>query len=107
MDGGRLVREARLRAGLTQRQLAAATGLSQATVARIESGAIQASCPQVGRLVGACGLEVRVSLVPRDDADWSVAQANLRLAPDARVRQHQAALRFVRAGRDALVRARA
>jgi transcriptional regulator with XRE-family HTH domain len=106
VNAGQLVREARLRAGLTQRQLAGATGLSQATVARIESGVIGASFAQVGRLIDACGLEIRVNIVARDDADWSVAQANLRLDPDARVRQHQAALRFARAGRDARARAR-
>jgi transcriptional regulator with XRE-family HTH domain len=101
MSAGRLVREARLRAGLTQRQLAAAAGLSQPTIARIESGATGATLSQVQRLVDACGLELRLGLVPRDDSDWSVAQANLRLDPDARVRQHQAALRFIRAGRAA------
>jgi hypothetical protein len=107
MKGGHLVREARLRAGLTQKQLAGATGLSQPTVARIESGAVQPTYSQVHRLVGACDLELRVNLVPTDDADWSVAQANLRLDHDARVRQHQAALRFIRAGRQALASARA
>ena len=104
MSGGHLVREARLRAGLTQRQLAVRTGLSQSTIARIESGITQPTLAQVQGLVEACGLELRSWLVPRDDADWSVAQGNLRLDPDARVRQHQAALRFVRAGREARAR---
>jgi transcriptional regulator with XRE-family HTH domain len=107
MDGSHLVREARLRAGMTQRQLAQAVGLSQATVARMESGAIGASFAQVDRLVRACGLELRVGLMAADDADWSVAQANLRLTPDARVRQNQAAVRFIEDGRRALERARA
>jgi transcriptional regulator with XRE-family HTH domain len=101
-----LVREARRRAGLTQRQLAKLAGLSQATIARIESGATQPTLAQVCRLVEACGLELQVRLVPADNSDWSLAQANLRLDPDARVRQHQAALRFARAGREALARAR-
>ena len=107
MDGGHLVREARLRAGLTQREVAERTGLSQPTIARLESGAIQPSFSQVDRLIRACGLELRVGLATADDSDWSVAQANLRLSPDARVRQHQAALRFARAGRLALGRVRA
>jgi transcriptional regulator with XRE-family HTH domain len=102
-----LVREARLRGRLTQRELAGATGLSQPTIARIESGVSEPTFDQVGRLVDACGLRLRVGLVPADDSDWSVARANLRLAPDARVRQHQAAVRFVQAGRAALARARA
>ena len=106
MDGGQLLREARLRARLTQRQLAERTGFSQPTIARLESGAIQPSFAQVDRLIRACGLELRVGLVDADDSDWSVAQANLRLSPDARARQHQAALRFARAGRLALTRVR-
>lgn len=101
MHGGQLVREARLRAGWSQRRLATASGLSQATIARIESGDTRPTMQQVQRLVEACGLQLCLGLVARDDADWSVAQANLRLDPDARVRQHQTALRFVRAGRAA------
>jgi transcriptional regulator with XRE-family HTH domain len=101
MNGGQQVREARLRAGLTQRRLAARVGLSQPGVARIESGITRPTLPQVQGLVEACGLELRWWLVPRDDSDWSVAQSNLRLDAEARVRQHQAALRFIRAGQEA------
>jgi transcriptional regulator with XRE-family HTH domain len=101
-----MVREARLRAGLTQRALAAAAGKSQPTVARIEGRITSPTVTQVSRLVEACGLELRVGLVPRDDSDWSVASANLQHDADARVRQHQAALRFARAGRQALLRSR-
>src|SRR5437879_1875814 len=107
MNASQLVREARLRAGLTQRRLASAIGVSQPTVARIESGATQPSFAQVVRLVEACGLELGVSLTDRDESDWSVASGNLGLGPDARVRQHQTALRFARAGRRAARRARA
>jgi transcriptional regulator with XRE-family HTH domain len=102
MDAGTMVREARRRAGLTQRKLAALVGVSQPTVARIESGATQSTVELVDRLIRACGLELRVELAEQDDADWSVASANLRLDPNARVRQHQAALRFARAGRNAM-----
>ena len=57
---GRMVREARGRARLTQRQLAAKSGIPQETIARIERGR---SDPRVGtldRLLAACefGLEV-------------------------------------------------
>ena len=97
-----MVREARRRAGLTQRKLAGFVGVSQPTVARIESGATQPTVELVDRLIHACGLELRVELTERDDADWSVASANLRLDPGARVRQHQAALRFARAGQNAM-----
>jgi transcriptional regulator with XRE-family HTH domain len=57
---GRMVREARGRARLTQRQLAEKSGIPQETIARIERGR---SDPRVGtldRLLAACefGLEV-------------------------------------------------
>jgi transcriptional regulator with XRE-family HTH domain len=105
MVGRSIVREARRRAGLSQRRLATLAGVSQPTVARIEGGVSSPSLDDVTRLAAACGLEVRVSLVPADDADWSVASANLVLDPEARVRQHQAALRFARAGQEARSRA--
>jgi transcriptional regulator with XRE-family HTH domain len=107
MQGGKLVREARVRARLTQRQLAEKAGVSQPTIARIESGAVRPSFDQVHRLVRACGLDLQIAIAPADDSDWSAAQGNLRLSPEARVRQHQAALRFIRAGREARQRARA
>jgi transcriptional regulator with XRE-family HTH domain len=107
VDAKQVVREARLRTGLTQRRLAALVGVSQPTVARIESGVTEPTVEMLDRLIRACGLELRFALTEPDDADWSVASANLRLDPNARVRQHQAALRFVRAGRAALTDARA
>jgi transcriptional regulator with XRE-family HTH domain len=106
-QAGQIVREARHRVGLTQRQLATKAGISQPTIARIESGATQATFTQVRRLVEACGLDLQFVIVEADDSDWSVASANLRLDPDARVRQHQAAVRFARAGRESLAHARA
>ena len=107
MDARTIVIEARRRAGLTQRRLAALAGVSQPTVARIESGVTEPTVALMDRLVEACGLDLRVSITERDDSDWSVASGNLRLDPDARVRQHQAALQFARAGRSAMFDVRA
>lgn len=106
MTGGDLVREARRRAGLTQRRLAELAGTTQSAIARIERGGSEPSYERVAELVRACGLELVPQIVEQDGGDWSVASANLRLEPDARVRQHQAALRFARAGREALSDAR-
>ena len=107
MQANVIVLESRRRAGITQRELADRAGVSQPTIARIESGWTHPTFDRVRRLVEACGLELRVALVEADDADWSLARSNLTLDPQARVRQHQAALRFARAGREALARARA
>src|SRR5688500_387190 len=107
MNGGQLIREARRRAGLTQRELAGRAGTTQSAIARIEGGATEPSYARVGSLVQACGFELVPRIARPDESDWSIASANLRLSPEARVRQHQSALRFVRAGREALARVRA
>jgi transcriptional regulator with XRE-family HTH domain len=106
MEGGRIVREARRRAGLTQRELAEHVGTTQSAIARIERGATEPAYDRVRRLVAACGFELIPRIAARDDSDWSVASANLRLSTEARVRQHEAAVRFAREGREAMARAR-
>ncbi|MBK5306871.1 MAG: helix-turn-helix transcriptional regulator [Frankiaceae bacterium] len=58
MDAAALLRSARLRAGLTQRALAAAAGTSQAAVAAIESGRKQPSVATLDRLLRAAGTEL-------------------------------------------------
>ncbi len=55
-----LLKEARDRAGLTQRELARRAGTSQAMVARIERGQQSPSVATLERLVRACGLELRL-----------------------------------------------
>jgi transcriptional regulator with XRE-family HTH domain len=107
MNGGQLIREARLRAGLTQRELATRAGTTQSAIARVERGVTEPSFARVDSLVRACGFELIPRLARPDESDWSVASVNLRLTPDARVRQHQAAVRFAREGREALARVRA
>jgi len=101
MRGGSVIREARRRAGLTQAELAARLATTQSAVARLERGRTEPSFERVVKTVRACGLELVPSLLPADDADWSVASANLSLSCDDRVRQHQAALRFAIAARGA------
>jgi transcriptional regulator with XRE-family HTH domain len=91
----------RRRAGLTQAELAARIGTTQSAVARLERGGSTPSLERLTRIARCCGLELVPVLRPADDSDWSVASANLRLDVDARVRQHQAALRFAQAGREA------
>ena len=52
---GRMVREARRRATLTQRELAAKAGIPQATIARIERGRVDPRVGTLDRLLEACG----------------------------------------------------
>ena len=61
-----LLKDARDRAGLTQRELARRAGTSQAMVARIERGQQSPSVATLERLVRACGLELRVETAGED-----------------------------------------
>jgi transcriptional regulator with XRE-family HTH domain len=99
---GDLIREARRRAGLTQRDLAERAGTVQPVVARWESGRTAVSLDNVRRLVRLCGFDLEVMLVPADNSD--VAQAarlegltgQERLDRHARVTRQLAALRAAR-----------
>lgn len=83
--GGDLVREARRRAGLTQRELAERAGTTQSSIARLERGRTNPSFELVLRLVRACGMDLHVQVVPYDDSDIAQAEANLRQPVDARL----------------------
>ena len=76
-----LCRDARQRAGLSQRALAEAAGVSPSTVARIERGRIEPTLDLLLRLVHACGLELRMRLAPRvlEDEPQPVVDIDRRL----------------------------
>ena len=87
MISGDLLREARLRAGLTQAELARRVGTSQPAVARWESGAVQPSFERLRELVRACGLELTYGLANYDDSYDESIERYLRLTPEERVQQ--------------------
>jgi transcriptional regulator with XRE-family HTH domain len=62
MHVGDLLREARARAGFSQRLLAKAAGTSQPAVAAWESGRVSPTVQTLDRLLAACGLQARVAL---------------------------------------------
>jgi transcriptional regulator with XRE-family HTH domain len=64
-----LLKLARIKAAVTQRQLAEAAGVPQSTVARIESGAMQPTLPLLYRLLAAVDLEPRIRVDVYDDHD--------------------------------------
>lgn len=102
--GNDLVREARKRAGLSQRELGERAGTTQSAIARIETGRTTPSFDTVLRLVRLCGLDLDVMLVERDDADWAQATRLHDLSPHerlARMSRFASQLRELqRAGRD-------
>lgn len=86
MISGDLLREARLRAGLTQKELAKRAGTSQPAIARWESGAVQPSFERLRELIRSCGLELTFGLANYDDSYLSHINRQLALTPAERVR---------------------
>lgn len=86
--GAQLIREARLRAGLTQAELAERAGLVQPAIARWEAGRTTISIDEVVRLVRLCGLDLEFAIVERDDSDRAQAQRLVSLSGQERLDRH-------------------
>jgi transcriptional regulator with XRE-family HTH domain len=82
---GRMVLHARRRAGFTQRQLAAAAGIPQETIARIERGRVDPRVGTLDRLLEACGFGLES--LPRlgIGIDRSQVRQRLDLTPGERL----------------------
>jgi transcriptional regulator with XRE-family HTH domain len=93
---GRLVRELRASAGLSQRELAERIGTTQSVIARLETGGSKPSLTTLERVADAVGREVEVRFRQRV-ATFDVAQlaANLRLSPAERLSRATAFSRWV------------
>ncbi len=87
MTGAQIIREARLKAGLTQTELAERLGRDRAQVARWEAGGQEPSFDNVRAVVEACGFALRVDIAVReeDPALDAELQASLMQAPQQRV----------------------
>lgn len=89
--GGSLLKVARLRAGLTQRDLAERLALPQSSIARWESGARQPTIDNLVEAVRACGLDPVVSLFATDRSNDAFIWDLLDEAPAERLRRFVAA----------------
>lgn len=101
-DPSSLLRDARRRAGLSQRALAARAGTAQSVVARIESGATSPSWATLDRLLAVLGFEVRVDLAVRVVQDSHVLDDVARilaLTPEQRLTELRNLDRFLKATR--------
>lgn len=85
MNAARALVQARRRARLTQRELAAATGVAQPTVARIERGLETPRVDTLDRLLRACGDALEVVPLGGVGVDRSVIRQLLRLSPAERI----------------------
>jgi transcriptional regulator with XRE-family HTH domain len=114
INAGTLLREARTRARLTQRDLAARAGTTQSVVARIEAGSGSPRMETVERLLRAAGFRPVLTLEAiapddgvigayRKDIDRTLLRDNLKKSPEQRVRAlqalHDLAIEARRAGR--------
>jgi transcriptional regulator with XRE-family HTH domain len=82
---GRMLRFARSRAELTQRQLAAKSGVPQETIARIERGRADPRLGTLDRLLEACGFGLEVEPRLGIGVDRTQIRALLELSPSERL----------------------
>ena len=87
MNGGRLLRTARRRAGMTQRALAARASVPQATVGRIEAGLVSPRVDTLTRLLQAAGYTLAIEPRLGIGVDRSLIRERLRMSPEERIRR--------------------
>lgn len=95
---------ARLKADLTQRELASRLGVTPQAISAYETGRKDPTLATLQRLVNAAGYELRVHLEPSDDHDRSIEQyleslpssERIVLEKEQRARASGARLRSVR-----------
>jgi transcriptional regulator with XRE-family HTH domain len=80
-----LIREARLRAGLSQQQLADVSGKDRTVIARWEQGLVAPSIDTLVELLRSCGFDIPLELTPYDPGpDKQVAEIQM-VSPERRV----------------------
>ncbi|MBA2253757.1 MAG: helix-turn-helix domain-containing protein [Chloroflexi bacterium] len=79
-----MLHTARRRSGLTQRQLAQRSGVPQATIARIELGAIQPRTDTLERLLRAAGASLATETRLGEGVDRTQIRERLRMTPAER-----------------------
>jgi transcriptional regulator with XRE-family HTH domain len=97
-----LLRQARARAGLSQRALARRAGTAQSVIARIERGQSSPTVATLERLLAAAGSELRAGMVVRESS--TVPERShmlddvpriLRLTPEQRLEELKNFSRFL------------
>src|SRR3954447_16805166 len=86
MSAGGLVRSARRSAGLTQQQLAARLGVSQAAVAQMEAPRANPTIATLERALRAANHRLDLRVLPAEPTiDSSLLQAALQMSPAERI----------------------
>ena len=85
MKAARLLRQARRRAGMSQRDLARVTGMPQPAIARIERGAVTPGLDTLERLLAGVGMTLEVAPRPGIGVDRTLIRDALALVPEERI----------------------
>jgi transcriptional regulator with XRE-family HTH domain len=82
-----LLREARLRAGLSQQELADASGKDRTVIARYEQAVVAPSIDTLVEMLRSCGFDILLELVPYEPGLSARMVELQRLSPERRLDQ--------------------
>jgi predicted transcriptional regulator len=94
-----LIRAARRRAGLSQKQLAERLAVSQPVVARLERRGANPRVSTLDRVIAATGHGLEMSLSPPSGIDETMIAADLELTPDERLARFESFYGFAQSMR--------
>src|SRR5580658_8759120 len=94
MISGDLIREARLRAGLTQSELGSKIGKPQSVIARWERGDAVPSFETLRQIIRGCELELHFHLSRLDESNATVIDEHLKMTPAQRFADLLTRVRF-------------
>lgn len=80
-----LIREARLRAGLSQADLAERTGKPRPHIVRYEAGTVAPSLDTLLELINACGFDLPLELAPLEETAADGLAELQQLSPERRL----------------------
>lgn len=95
MEPSALIKRARQTAGLSQAELARQAGMKQPEIARLESPRANPRLSTLTRVVAATGHNLSLGLDQDAGIDETMIAANLRVSPEERLRQFEAAYRSI------------
>jgi transcriptional regulator with XRE-family HTH domain len=100
LEPGKLLRDARIRHGLSQERLARRAGTTQSAISRIEKERVSPTVQTLAELLHLLGEDLVLKVEKRDwGVDLTLNRANLELTPDQRVKQGLQFADFVRRNR--------
>ena len=102
MDAAAMLRMARRRAQLSQRELSRRAGIPQATISRIENRVVSPTLDTLEPLIRTCGMEIQISEPEGIGVDRSQFAERLRLTPAERSELAVSAVAEVRRIQEAL-----